>query len=773
MIFKDVLSRIGNTPLVEITRLNPYGPSVRILAKIESVNPGGSIKDRVAVSMIEAAEATGELTPDKTIIEATSGNTGIGLAMVAAVKGYKILLLMSELASEERKMILRGFGAEIRLTPGHLATDGAIEEAYRMYRQEPENYVLMDQYNNEASIKAHFEGTGKEIWGQTGGKVTHVVSTLGTTGTCMGVTKRMRHESDTVKVLAVEPYAGHKIQGLKNMLESYPPGIWDRNAPDEILHVDDETAFDLVRRLAREEGIFSGMSSGAALGGALKVAQQLSEAGESGTVVAIFPDSGERYLSTPLFAPKAEVGVRLWSMDTNDRKNVAFEDQQGGQRGVYTIGPSLDDLEDMDAWRRMVLADTLARYLESRGGKARVGVGLADLDDRALKAARASGQSRADFVASQVAALTETGGLLGLRPETIFTAASAASELSVNLTRKLTGKGLAYEKLRSVYFDVARDRGYGTMAGIDMDTAGAGRSHDSEAYVKDNPKDFTLLKRASLQDLKEGEVLDTEWGNVRPSWFMQMAAAGAESMERIDVLLASDAHRFPHLENLRALLAAAGKEPQVWMMDLQVGEGIRLDDLLAKAGNARALRMWLLSGTYHKPLTTTDEAVAMWAKNWSRVQDLAGSLISAQNGAGNGKDDSAVSADAEQAVFALRSGFSEAMEDDLSIHQFWPHLFKFAKDVSALCAKGKMNPTSAKACLRELHKVDRVLGVLDDSLLPLATNEWPKDVRTLVKQRDKARAEKDFAASDTLRDEIAAAGYRVDDSALGARLYKA
>ena len=175
----DILRLVGHTPLVEIRRLNPYA-NVKIMAKIESMNPGGSIKDRVAVAMIEAAEETGQLNPDKVIIEATSGNTGIGLAMVAAVKGYKMMLIMPDSASEERKRIMRGYGAEIRLTPGRLGTDGAIELAYRLAREEPQKYVLMDQFNNPASIAAHYNGTGLEIWEQTGGAVTHAVATLGT-----------------------------------------------------------------------------------------------------------------------------------------------------------------------------------------------------------------------------------------------------------------------------------------------------------------------------------------------------------------------------------------------------------------------------------------------------------------------------------------------------------------------------------------------------------------------------------------------------------------
>ncbi|MFW6324962.1 MAG: PLP-dependent cysteine synthase family protein, partial [Desulfovibrionales bacterium] len=218
MMHETILSLVGRTPLVRFTKINP-NPSVTFAGKLESVNPGGSIKDRVALAMIEAAERSGELTPGKVIIEATSGNTGIGLAMVCAVKGYALKLLMPSSASEERKRIMQAYGAEIVLTPGHLGTDGAIEESYRLAREEPDRYVLMDQYNNPASIEAHYRGTAREIWEQTQGGVTHVVMALGTSGTAMGTVRKLKELSEKVRVIAVEPYAGHRIQGLKNMKE--------------------------------------------------------------------------------------------------------------------------------------------------------------------------------------------------------------------------------------------------------------------------------------------------------------------------------------------------------------------------------------------------------------------------------------------------------------------------------------------------------------------------------------------------------------------------
>ncbi|WP_147820830.1 cysteine synthase [Salidesulfovibrio onnuriiensis] len=752
-----LLDHIGDTPLVEIRNLSP-NPHVKILAKLESCNPGGSIKDRVAKAMLEAAEASGELTPDKTVIEATSGNTGIGLAMVCAVKGYRIKLLMSESASEERKMIMRAYGAEIELTPGHMGTDGAIELAYRLAREEPDKYVLMDQYNNPACVDAHYHGTGLEIWEQTGGRVTHAVCTLGTSGTAMGCAKRL-HEMGPVHVAAVEPYAGHKIQGLKNMHESYPPGIYDKTMLDEILHVEDEEAFDLCRRLAREEGLFVGMSSGAAMGGALRLAATL----DRGLIVVILPDGGERYLSTPLFASGQEQGVRVHDVASGMKALKA-----SGGLGLYTMGPSLDNPDGLDSWRRVVLLDVMARYLETRDISHHAAAGLADMDDRTLAAARDSGRSRADYVEATRAAVMERAALLGIHESMAWPLAQAGRETAFELCRKLLGKGLAYEKLRSVYFDVFRDPRYGELGTQDMEKLSAGKTVDLDAYVKDNPLDFTLFKRATLQDLKLGDVLETEWGNVRPSWFLQHAVAALAGLPRIDVFVGSESHRFPHLENLRAIWSVAGREPQAWMVGKQVvaDNEAGLAEAFGQAESPRAVRFWLLSGSYRKSLSASPESVGMWVRNWRKVQEGAGLLTLAVGNRGEG-----LSEEVEQAVFDLKAGFIEAMDNDVSLHHFWPVLFRFIKQVNGWCARGGLSGVVARQCLDQLLAVDEVLGILDRSHLPVVFSDLPEEVQLMVADRQKARAARDYAESDRLRDAIAAQGFRVEDAASGPRVF--
>ncbi|MBW2975630.1 cysteine synthase family protein [Candidatus Woesearchaeota archaeon] len=298
-MYNNILQTIGNTPLVRINRLNP-NKNVEIYAKLERFNPGGSVKDRIALSMIESAEKSGGLTKDKIILEPTSGNTGIGLAMVSAVKGYKALFVMSESVSVERRKILKAFGADILLTDPKKRTDGAIEKVYEMARKEPDKYFVPDQFNNEDNWKAHYYGTGEEILKQTDGKVTMFVSTIGTFGTLHGVSKRLKEHNKDIKVIGVEPVLGHKVQGLKNMKESYKPSIYDKKLLDEKITIEDEDAYEMARRLAKQEGIFAGMSSGASMFVAMQKAKELKE----GLIVVLLPDGGEKYLSTDLFGDK-------------------------------------------------------------------------------------------------------------------------------------------------------------------------------------------------------------------------------------------------------------------------------------------------------------------------------------------------------------------------------------------------------------------------------------------------------------------------------------
>jgi cysteine synthase B len=290
-----ILQCIGNTPIASID-LNP-NPSVKLFAKLEGNNPGGSVKDRIALYMVEAAEKEGRLTKDKIILEATSGNTGIGLAMVATAKRYRLKLTMPACVSIERRRILEAFGAELILTPSNEGTDGAIRLAHKILSEDPDRYFMPNQFDNEANILAHYETTGKEIIDQTQGHVTHFVAGMGTTGTLMGVSRRLKEFNKDISIVGVEPVLNHRIQGLKNMTESIRPKIFDPGMIDEHYFVNDEEAFDTTRMLAIKEGLFVGMSSGAAMHIALRKSSELKD----GLIVVLLPDRGDRYLSTSLF----------------------------------------------------------------------------------------------------------------------------------------------------------------------------------------------------------------------------------------------------------------------------------------------------------------------------------------------------------------------------------------------------------------------------------------------------------------------------------------
>lgn len=292
----SILSAVGNTPLVEFTNLN-CDSKVRIFGKLEGANPSGSVKDRPAYYMIKKAEESGELVHGKIILEATSGNTGIALAMIGAAKGYKVKLIMPDCVSVERRRILEAFGSEVVITPGCDGTDGAIRKAHELLEMEPKEYFMPNQFDNEHNALAHYETTGPEIFAQTNGKIDVFVAGMGTTGTLMGVGRYLKEQKPGIRIVGVEPAKGHAIQGLKNMEESIVPKIYHPEVVDEKITIEDEEAFETTRLLATWEGIFVGMSSGAAVAGALQIAKKI----KFGTIVVILPDRGDRYLSTTLF----------------------------------------------------------------------------------------------------------------------------------------------------------------------------------------------------------------------------------------------------------------------------------------------------------------------------------------------------------------------------------------------------------------------------------------------------------------------------------------
>lgn len=300
-IRNNILETIGNTPMVRINSLNP-NPDVNIYAKLEGFNPSGSIKDRIAVKMINEAEKEGRLRPGQTIIEPTSGNTGIGLAIIGIVKGYPVEIVMSEAVSMERRKIIRSLGGKVILTPAEEGTDGAIRLARKMVAENPDKYFMPDQFANAANYLAHYETTALEIWQQTGGEIDYLVCSLGTSGTIMGLSKFLKIMKPSIKIVCAQPVKGHYIQGLKNMEEAIVPDIYDPSQIDIQELVDSEEAIEMARQLIKKEGIFAGMSSGAAMLAAYRTASKIS----SGNIVVLFPDRAEKYISTVMFEPYNE-----------------------------------------------------------------------------------------------------------------------------------------------------------------------------------------------------------------------------------------------------------------------------------------------------------------------------------------------------------------------------------------------------------------------------------------------------------------------------------
>lgn len=293
----NIINSIGNTPLVEIKTLNPKRSRVKIFGKLEGLNPGGSIKDRAAFYMLKKAEYLGQLEKGKTILEATSGNTGIALAMLGASMDYRVKLVMPENVSIERRQILEALGARVELTPSEEGTDGAIRRTQQFQKENPDKFYVPDQFKNENNPLAHYETTGPEIFDQTKGNIDVFVAGMGTTGTLMGAGKYLREKKPEVTIVGVEPVMGHQIQGLKNMKEAIVPAIYQPDQLDFKLTIEDHDAFETTRKLAWKEGLLVGMSSGAAAAGALQMAERM----DSGVIVAILPDRGDRYLSTFLF----------------------------------------------------------------------------------------------------------------------------------------------------------------------------------------------------------------------------------------------------------------------------------------------------------------------------------------------------------------------------------------------------------------------------------------------------------------------------------------
>ena len=757
--YKRIIDSIGNTPLVEISRLNP-NKKIKIMAKIESANPGGSIKDRAALFMIEGAEKRGALTPDKIILEATSGNTGIGLAMIAAAKGYKLCLTLPESASEERKKILRALGAELHFTPANQGTDGAIEVAYKMLRENPDKYFGTDQFNNEDNIAAHYYGTAQEIWDQTDGAVTAVVSCLGTTGTAMGISRRLKELNPQIKIIGVEPYLKHKIQGLKNMRESYRPGIFDKKRLDEKVNILDEDAFAMARRLAREEGIMAGMSSGAAMFVAVQKALQMQE----GLIVVIFPDSGERYLSTELFAVKEEESTfNLYNI--LQRQKTFFKPVQSGKILMHTCGPTVHDAPHLGNYRRLVVADLVCRYFMYQGYTVKHIVDIVDLTDKSVKGSEKEGRELADYTNKYLQVFLKDTESLNIRRDNIYIKASENIDEMLKMVEKLVDKNYAYEKLHSVYYDISKLTDYGLLSNVNLRKTRQVKTIDLDDYEKDSPMDFALLKRASLGELKRGIYYKTKWGNIRPGWHIECAAISHKYLGALyDIHISGVDEVFPHCENILAINKAfSGKNgANYWLnaelvmvagrkMSRSLNNSVPLSQLRKNGYQGRDVRFFLLGTHYRKPLNYSEEAMVAARNNVKRL-DMFISGLNAVNNDGIGY------AEVDQLIYDLKNGFAVALDDDLNIAGVLAGLFDFIGKINPPLSKGTINKSDSRKILAALENINEVIGVMNFEVRPA-----PQEILELIEKREAARKAHKWQEADVLRSQLALLNVEVQD----------
>ena len=631
------------------------------------------------------------------------------------------------------------------------------------WREEPAKYVLVDQFNNEANWQAHYDGTGKEIWEATGGSVNVVVVSMGTTGTLMGITRALRELNPAIRVVGVEPFKGHKIQGLKNMKESYAPGIFKPEELRAIVNVDDASAYEAARRLAREEGIFVGMSAGAAMKVALDEAQALGK----GTVVALLPDGGERYLTTSLFVADP-VPEPLRFYNTLSGKVEQLEPVSPGKVTIYSCGPSLDGPPDLGLCRRVVFSDLLRRYLEHRGYRVEHAMNLGDIDDRTVKECLKAGRTLRDFTARWEKAFFACLDTLRVKRAHHYPKASEHVSDMVQQTRTLLEKGLAYEKLRSVYFRISSLPDYGRLSGIKPKSVRSEASTTYDYYDKDQPGDFALFKRPTLAELKAGIFWPTPWGNARPGWHVECACMAVHCLgQPFDVHTASADLTFPHGDNEIAIASGLQGKPlaRLWMHSQVVmadgkkvsraaGNDLTFDRLLEQGFDGPVVRYWLLATHYRTVLHYSVRELQRARHCVSRLNEFVARLAHFTGGQR--------SPDLDQTLYEARAGWQDALDNDLNLPKALGRLFSLVRHVNRLLNRGELDGDQVRQILDFMRQADGVLDVIS-----FPREESDAGVARLVEARDTAREAKDYCRADALREELHSMGIHLTDSRSG------
>ncbi len=765
------MQKIGNTPIIKLRKLKVKS-SIEIFGKLESLNPGGSIKDRPAFFMIEDAEKKGLLTPEKIVIEASSGNTGIGLSLVCAVKGYKCMIAMSEAASIERRKIMQAYGAEILLTPAEKGTDGAIEAVYELIRKYPDKYYCPDQFNNPANWMSHYQTTAPEIWRDTEGKVTYVVCGLGTTGTAMGIAKYAKDNNLPFKVIGVEPNPGHKIQGLKNMKESYPPSIYNKKLLYKIINIDDEEAFYWTRWLAKEEGIFVGISSGAALAGALKIAKEI----DKGLIVVIFPDGGERYLSTPLWS------FDLDKIDSTEKADLILTNTFSGKREIfrplkdkevkiYTCGPTLNAKPHIGLYRRLLTVDLLKNYLKLKNYQVKHVINLTDFDDKTIKAVLKKEIDLKDYTSDIEKGFYQDLEWLKIDKADFYPKVSEHLEDMKEVALKILERDMAYIKYSSLYFDISRLPDYGQLSKIDLRYLKPGATIDVEEYDKEEPFDFALLKRVQILELKKGYFINTPFGKVRPTWHIHCATLILKYLgNEIDIFTSSNDLIFPHHENTRAVVKAlTGKEvAKYWIhtglvfyneKKLSSENKITIDDLKAKGFSGRDLRFYFLRTHYRNPFNFSWKGLEESKKILEKIDKYI-ALLGAATEISEKKEEP------WKFLKEFNQNWQNALKEDLNTPVAISELITFFKKIYPFFKIGL--PEGFK------EEIFKSLRILNKVIKVLRFPEKVKDKEILekIELRKKAKKEKNYALADQIRDELHQLGFWVIDLPSGTEVIR-
>lgn len=721
--------------------------------------------------MIEDAEAKGLLSPDKIVIEASSGNTGIGLAMVCAAKGYRCVIAMPESASLERRKVMQAFGAEIILTPAQKGTDGAIEFVYDLVRAEPEKYFCPDQFNNPANWQMHYRTTGPEIWAQTEGRVSYVVSALGTTGTAMGIARFTLDKNLPFKVVGIEPYPGHKIQGLKNMKESFPPGIFDRKILHKIINVHDEEAYEMARWLAKNEGIFVGMSSGAALAGALKLAQEIEE----GLIVVIFPDNGERYLSTSLWSFEfKEVERDLLIFNTLSQKKEPFVPKEPPIVKIYTCGPTLNVRPHIGLYRRLLTVDILKRYLKLKGYQIFHIVNLTDFDDKTIKRALEENKPLKSLTAEIEKEFFEDLEFLKIEKAQAYPKVSEYLEEMKELAFKLYEQHKAYERFSALYFDISRFPDYGKLSKVDLKSLKPGITIDTEEYEKEEPFDFALLKRVHILEMKAGYFLETPIGRVRPTWHIHCACIALKYLgENFDFFTSGRDLIFPHHENTRAVAKAlTGKElANYWLhTEITYFEGkklsserrITLKEVKEKGYEGRVVRFYMLQSHYSSPLNFSFKSLEDAKRVIEKIDTYLAYISLAQDVLYSESDRLELWSKLEN----FEKSFLSALKEDLNTSLAISELLGFLKDLYKYAEKGFPAGYKEKT-IETLKKFNQIFQILQ---FPILITEG--EILRLAQKRDEAKKKGRYEEADKIREELLSRGFKVYDTFFGTKVLK-